>query len=442
MVADPASIECAVLAVGGWHDGYRSTVFQLLEQLQCPVEAIVGPWAHGYPDVAMPGPNIDFREVCREFFERWLGDGANGHASATPALRAFLIDHGAEPAPRVAGRWVADRQWPPDAAPHDVLHLGAMGLTGQAPEAPTTTALADDVTITMASGAWCGHGLSWSMPGDQGADDEGAACFDTSPLERPLVLLGRAHVHLAVGCRPPAQIIARLCAVGPDGASRLIARGIRRIVSSSTDVVVPLDAAGVTVPAGHRLRLAMTSSYWPFVWPESCASAVQIESGTLVLPIAERHREQPHSTGALVIETEPDTTAWAAVEWHDLALPDRSLTAAEDAVTIRTTPEYALGRWRLPSGYGTEMRGVDELSIVRCDPGRASATSTRVVGASSASYDIVIEVAATMSDDGDGHFVVDTSLRAFERSSEGSTPTAPEDSVSIERSWQTTIARA
>jgi uncharacterized protein len=446
VVADPAAIECAVLAVGGWHDGYRSTVFQLLEQLQCPVEAIVGPWAHGYPDVAMPGPNIDFREVCREFFERWMSPSVVEDAAAPPALRAYLIDHAAEPAPRLAGRWVADGRWSAEADEPDVLHLGAEGLTAEAPPVRTTTSLTDDVTITMAAGAWCGHGLSWSIPGDQADDDRGSACFDSTPLERPLVLLGRAQVQLAVRCRPPAQVIVRLCAVGPDGSSRLIARGIERIVASTAELVVRLDAAGVIIPVGHRLRLAITSTYWPFVWPESHASAVQIDSGRVELPVAERHRADPCSPepGAseqLVVEVEPDTTAWAAVDWSDPALPDRSITTAGDAVIIRTTPEYALGRWQLPSGYGTEMRGIDELSIDRRDPARASATSRRVVGAFSAAHDVVVEATATMRDDGDGHFVVEASLRAYERVSEESPLTTSDGDVPIERSWRTTIAR-
>jgi predicted acyl esterase len=32
-------------------------------------------------------------------------------------------------------------------------------------------------------------------------------------------------------------------------------------------VRIPMDATGYSLPAGSVLRLSLTSSYWPLVWP-------------------------------------------------------------------------------------------------------------------------------------------------------------------------------
>ena len=50
---DYSRIKAAVLAVGGWHDGYRNTIAHLLENLDAPVKGIVGPWIHKYPHLSL-----------------------------------------------------------------------------------------------------------------------------------------------------------------------------------------------------------------------------------------------------------------------------------------------------------------------------------------------------------------------------------------------------
>ena len=43
---DPAAIECAVYAVGGWADGYTNAIPRLLAELDCPRKGLIGPWSH------------------------------------------------------------------------------------------------------------------------------------------------------------------------------------------------------------------------------------------------------------------------------------------------------------------------------------------------------------------------------------------------------------
>ena len=80
--------------------------------------------------------------------------------------------------------------------------------------------------------------------------------------------------------RPLALVAVRLCDVWPDGASTLITRGLmnlthrvsdaepRPLVAGERSVVdVQLNSVGYHLPAGHRLRLAVSPTYWPWAWP-------------------------------------------------------------------------------------------------------------------------------------------------------------------------------
>ena len=88
---DYDAIECPVFAVGGWHDPYRDTVLHLLAGLRVPRLGLLGPWAHGYPDEAMPGPQIGFNQECLRWWDHWL-KGADTGIMAEPMLRAYVLD--------------------------------------------------------------------------------------------------------------------------------------------------------------------------------------------------------------------------------------------------------------------------------------------------------------------------------------------------------------
>ena len=55
---DYSEIEFPVLAVGGWLDGYSNAIPRLLAGLIVPRRAVIGPWAHAYPHLGVPGPGL------------------------------------------------------------------------------------------------------------------------------------------------------------------------------------------------------------------------------------------------------------------------------------------------------------------------------------------------------------------------------------------------
>jgi putative CocE/NonD family hydrolase len=57
---DYSAIEAAVYCVGGWGDAYSVTIPRMMQGLPGPKKALIGPWAHKYPNFASPKPEMDF----------------------------------------------------------------------------------------------------------------------------------------------------------------------------------------------------------------------------------------------------------------------------------------------------------------------------------------------------------------------------------------------
>ncbi|MGH3262750.1 MAG: CocE/NonD family hydrolase, partial [Trebonia sp.] len=77
---DFGALDAAVLLVGGWADGYTNAVDRALTGLThagVPCRAIVGPWSHGWPEVAEPGPRIGFLQECILWLDHWLKGASN-----------------------------------------------------------------------------------------------------------------------------------------------------------------------------------------------------------------------------------------------------------------------------------------------------------------------------------------------------------------------------
>ena len=52
-------IRCPAYLVGGWVDPYNEAIPRLMAGLKVPAKALIGPWQHGYPAPATPGPGLD-----------------------------------------------------------------------------------------------------------------------------------------------------------------------------------------------------------------------------------------------------------------------------------------------------------------------------------------------------------------------------------------------
>ena len=106
-------IECPVFMIGGWRDGYPNPPLRLYERLQCPKRVLIGPWNHNVPDVAVPGPRIDYLQEVARWLDHWCKGADNGVMDEAPVV-VFMQTHERPDADRLeaAGEWRAERAWP------------------------------------------------------------------------------------------------------------------------------------------------------------------------------------------------------------------------------------------------------------------------------------------------------------------------------------------
>lgn len=299
---DYAALKAKVMAVGGWGDSYKNAVPQIVENLP-GARGIMGPWVHKYPHFAVPEPRIGFLQEALRWWDRWLKDVDTG-VEDDPAYAMYLMD-GVRPASWYAerpGRWIAEERWPSPRISEVEMPLGAGTL--HAPE--TGAVVRPDFEVPLASpqhcgaegGEFCAIWLGPEMPGDQRTDDAFSACFDTAPMAATDIV-GAPVLKLRIASdRPQTQLAVRLNHVHPDGASTRITWGVlnlsRRnsmaapeplVPGEAVEVEVPLDHIAYRLPEGHRLRVAVSTAYWPMIWPAPEAVSVTITGGALSLPV-------------------------------------------------------------------------------------------------------------------------------------------------------------
>ena len=313
---DYGRMQVPVLSFGGWADGYMNTVDALVRHVGA--KGIVGPWVHQYPHTAVPGPAIGFLQVALRWWDRWLKGIENG-AEADPAYRVWMMysvppDGSARLRP---ARWVAEAEWPSPSVRPVTLHLAVeVGLSAPQRALPAQSAsprgylktengggfsvsLSTPQHLGMQAGEYFPMGLNAEMPGDQAGEDALSLCFDGEAVEAPLELLGAARLRLRLASdRPLGFVVARLCDVAPDGRSVRIAHGMLNLCHRGgaaapapmvpgevVEVDLVLDQMAYRLAPGHRLRLALSTSYWPFVWPSPEVATLTVSGGALALPL-------------------------------------------------------------------------------------------------------------------------------------------------------------
>ena len=310
---DFAAIKCPVLAVGGWLDGYTQTVFRLVENLKAPCKGLVGPWGHKQPQRGVPGPAIGFLQECARWWDHYL-KGIDRGVDKDPAMRLWLMDP-AEPRPHFRerpGRWLAFPKWPQAKARKQTFHLSPDGLRAAPSRRKAKRSISSPQTTGVKAQEWCPYGqgrIAAEGATDQREDDAGSLVFDTDVLTRPINLLGEAVVKLRIASdRPQALASIRLCSVAPDGTSAFVTLGILNLSHRRShehpeamtpgrfaDVAIRMKPVGQIIPKGHRLRLAISSNYWPMVWPspETATLTIDIAASRLDLPVGASPKASP-----------------------------------------------------------------------------------------------------------------------------------------------------
>jgi putative CocE/NonD family hydrolase len=283
---DYAAIEVPVYAVGGWSDGYTDAIPRLLGGLPGPRKGLIGPWSHAFPNHSVPGPEIGFLEETLRWWDHWL-KGIGTGIMDEPMLRVWMQEY-TPPAPYHQdwpGRWVAEPCWPPaeDRARRLYLDAGGGGLlSGRPGDGGVRTHRGED-TAGLDAGSLTADGGFGDWPGDQRGEDGRSLCFTTGPLQEAVEILGSVRVSLLVTSdQPGASVAVRLCDVAPDGESLLVTRDLFNLTHREghdrAEPLVPGEPAraefGLKViahrfEAGHQIRVSVSTTYWPWMWPHS-----------------------------------------------------------------------------------------------------------------------------------------------------------------------------
>jgi putative CocE/NonD family hydrolase len=307
VIEDYGRIECPVYAVGGWVDAYKNSVFRLLKGLKVPRKGLVGPWTHIYPHQGAPGPAIDYLSEALRWWDHWL-KGSDTGIMKEPMLRVWMQYQSAMPRkPDVPGYWAAEDAWPSPRIEERTYFLnGAAGLGASSTEAEPVR-LNPIQTVGVNGGKWCPSGaggvedLDTELPFDQRVDDARSLTFDSPPLDEAFEMLGAPTltIELAVD-KPIAFLAARLNEVRPTGESSRITYGVLNLCHRESDatptalvpgerytVKVALDHAAHRFKAGDRLRIALSTAYWPLILPapEPVQLTVFAGGSTLSLPV-------------------------------------------------------------------------------------------------------------------------------------------------------------
>ncbi len=359
---DWSAVQIPVMAVSGWADGYSNAVFRLLANLQAPRLGLVGPWSHKYPHQGVPGPAIGFLQECLRWWDHWLKGVDNGIMDE-PMLRAWIQDS-VPPTTRYEerpGRWVGEPCWPSKNVEMEPLTLAWPGrlehASAASPEREMT--LQSPLSVGLFAGKWCSYAATPDLPHDQREEDGGALVFTSAPLEEPLEILGAAVLELQLRVdRPVAMVAARLSDVAADDKATRVTYGLLNLThregaetpqplepDTTYRVRIKFNDVGQQFPAGHRIRLSLSTSYFPLAWPAPQPVRLRIMAGASRLLLPRRGRREELDAGIAfpppeggppstsVHQLTPQQHNWRVI--RDLAEDESTLAVTNDAGTVQ-----------------------------------------------------------------------------------------------------------
>lgn len=370
------AIQCPVYAIGGWADGFTNTVLRLMQHLEVPRKGLVGPWGHKYPHQGMPGPAIGFLQEALRWWDHWL-KGKDTGIMEEPMLRAWQQDSvppdtSYEERP---GRWIGESSWPSrnitqrtyPLSPY-TLHLGEVHSPVQRQSGQDRAlALQSPLSVGLAAGKWCSYAATPDLPGDQREEDGGSLIFSSHPLSEHLDIFGMPIVEFELSCnKPQAMLAVRLSDVAPDGKSTRITYGLLNLSHRDSDanpeplvphrryrVRIPMNGIAQRFPAGHQLRLSVSTSYWPLAWlpPEPAQVDIYASSSALILPEREAGEEDAH----LAAFGEPQEAS--PLQVYNFAKSEHNWLLQRDLAAKEATLEVIndQGHFRIEE-IGTEVR--------------------------------------------------------------------------------------
>jgi uncharacterized protein len=281
---DYARIECPTFLIAGWRDGYVNAMWRMYQQLRCPKKLLVGPWVHTRPHASTPGPRINHFDEMARFFN------ATVRPDPQPLEGPPVVVYMQEYAPpqrtleNTPGAWRADDRVAPHGDRPLTLYLADEAKLDSEPVENRQPAMAEFDYLPTAgvhNGFWSAGGVAFYLADDQRADEAHSLNFTSEPFAQETPLLGWPEVVLfAESSAKVATFVVKLSDVAPDGKSALITdgslNGTRRnsleepqemTPGEVYELKIPMQPTGWVLAPGHRLRVSISGSDFPNLWP-------------------------------------------------------------------------------------------------------------------------------------------------------------------------------
>ncbi|MDQ1040793.1 putative CocE/NonD family hydrolase [Streptomyces sp. V3I8] len=439
---DYTAVKCPVLASSGWADGYSNAVTRLLGHLDVPRKGLIGPWSHKFPHLGEPGPAIGYLQEVVRWWDHWLKGVDNGVMDG-PMLRTWMQDSvppstSYEERP---GRWVAEPTWPSPhirpvthpltrhriGAPVERTGAGTQGAEAGAAGPGAAMTVRSPLSVGQFAGKWASYNAPPDLPYDQREEDGGSLVFETGPLTERLEILGSPTVELDLSAdRPVAMVAARLSDVSPDGAATRVTYGLLNLTrrESTEDpeplepgtryrATVRLNGVAQAFPPGHRVRLSLSTSYWPLAWPPPEPALLSVYEGTSTLTLPVRPTDAPDEIAADPFE-EPEGTP--PVGTTRLTAPEQRWEVKRDMVDYRAQLEIVKdqGLVRFDEiGLDVGRRAYERYTAVADDFTSVTGESAWTMRFRRDDWDVRVETSTRLSCD-ERDFRVDATLDGYE----------------------------
>jgi len=299
---DYAAVKIPALVISGWADGYINAPPAAVQNLH-RAWAINGPWIHKYPHLAQPEPRMDFLAESIAWWNKWLKGEDNG-VDALPAYRAYILEN-ARPLlrhQRDPGRWVAEQKLPAADTRDRFYYLAPNRQLLDIPGRSREKTLVSPQDCGSSCGEFFTLKPDGEMPADQRRDDSGSLVFDSGKLHQPIEILGRPRLRLKIAIdKPLGNIAVRLNDIHPNGEVSRVSWGVLNLAhrggNESPEPMTPgkyesveilLNECGYRFMRGHKMRVALSTSYWPMIMPppEIVTATIQLgPDAMLTLPV-------------------------------------------------------------------------------------------------------------------------------------------------------------
>ncbi len=285
--------------------------------------------------------------------------------------------------------------------------------------------LKSPLSVGQFAGKWASYNAPPDLPYDQREEDGGSLVYETEPLTDRLEILGAPRVELEVSAdQPVAMVAARLSDVAPDGSATRVTYGVLNLTRrDGTDEPTPmepgqlqratvhLNGVAQAFPPGHRLRLSLSTSYWPLAWPPPRPTLLTVHEPPcrLVLPVRpadDEHTpapfEAPEGTAPIATtQVTPPEQRWEVS--RELVHYGAALNIVKDRGTVHFEEK----------DLDVGCRAEERYTSVADDFASPAGEVTWTMGFRRGEWDVEVRTSTTLTCDAED-FHVNATLDAFE----------------------------